>query len=187
MLRIFGTKSLNMFKSWIDASFATHMDRRGHTDGCIPFGKGLAHMKTKKQSLNGKSSTETEVIGASDYLPWVIWIARFMEYQGYTIDSKIFLRRENIDLQHCPTERMIADFYTKPLQGSLFVKMRNFIMGFHDAFCEERVENCEDLNKSQNTSSYDNNVESISRQPTYAEIARRAVLFNKQSLFNLVY
>ena len=37
------------------------------------------------------------------------------------------------------------------------------------------VENCEDLNKSQNTSSNDNNVESIRRQPTYAEIARRAV------------
>ena len=196
MPRIFGAKSLNMFKSWIDASYATHMDRRGHTGGCISFVKGLAHMKTKKQSLNGKSSTETEVIGASDYLPWVIWIARFMEYQGYTIDSKIFfqdnesamklekngrkscgdksrhidiryffikdvLRRENIDLQHCPTERMIADFYTKPLQGSLFIKMRNFIMGLDDAFCEERVENCEDLNKSQNTSSNDNNVESI--------------------------
>ena len=88
---------------------------------------------------------------------------------------KDVLRRENIDLQHCPTERMIADFYTKPLQGSLFIKMRNFIMGLGDAFCEERVENCEDLNKSQNTSSNDNNVESIRRQPTYAEIARRAV------------
>ena len=132
-----------------------------------------------------------------------------MEYQGYTIDSKIFfqdnesamklekngrkscgdksrhidiryffikdvLRRENIDLQHCPTERMIADFYTKPLQGSLFIKMRNFIMGHDDAFYEERVENCEGLNKSQNASSNDNNVESIRRQPTYAEIARRA-------------
>ena len=39
----------------------------------------------------------------------------------------------------------------------------------------EGVENCEDLNKSQNTSSNDNNVESIRTQPTYAEIARRAV------------
>ena len=37
------------------------------------------------------------------------------------------------------------------------------------------VENCEDLNKSKNTSSNDNNVESIRKQPTYAEIARRAV------------
>ena len=42
---------------------------------------------------------------------------------------------------------MIADFYTKPLQGSLFIKIRNFIMGLDDAFCEERVENCENLKK----------------------------------------
>ena len=40
---------------------------------------------------------------------------------------------------HCPTERMIADYYTKPLQGSLFRKMRDIIMG-HIAFPdEERV------------------------------------------------
>ena len=37
---------------------------------------------------------------------------------------KDVLRRENIDLQYCPTEDMIADFYTKPLQGSLFRKLK---------------------------------------------------------------
>ena len=30
---------------------------------------------------------------------------------------------------HCPTEEMIGDCFTKPLQGSLFTKMRNYIMG----------------------------------------------------------
>ena len=30
---------------------------------------------------------------------------------------------------HCPTEEMVGDFFTKPLQGSLFIKMRNYIMG----------------------------------------------------------
>ena len=36
---------------------------------------------------------------------------------------------------------MIADFYTKPLQGSLFRKMRDFIMGHSDSLNVERVEN----------------------------------------------
>lgn len=31
-------------------------------------------------------------------------------------------------LEHCPTLGMIADFSTKPLQGALFIKMRNIIM-----------------------------------------------------------
>ena len=36
---------------------------------------------------------------------------------------------------------MIANFYTKPLQGSLFRKMRNYIRGLSDSLNEERVEN----------------------------------------------
>ena len=48
-------------------------------------------------------------------------------------------------------------------------------MGLDDGFYEERVENCVNGNKSQNTSSNDNNVELIRRQPTYLEIAQRAI------------
>ena len=197
-----------MFKSWVYASYAIHVDKRSYMGGCISFGTGLAHMKTKKQSLNSKSSTEAEVIGASDYLPWVIWIARFMEYQGYVINSKIFyqdnqsamklerngrkscgqksrhidiryffikdvLRRENVDLQHCPTERMIADFYTKPLQGSLFIKMRNYIMGLGDEFCEECVEMNEKLKININEAQDSLPNGEIRRKPTYLEIAKK--------------
>ena len=50
------------------------------------------------------------------------------------IDIRFFfikdvLKRENIELRHCPTDRMIADYFTKPLQGSLFRKMKAVIMG----------------------------------------------------------
>jgi hypothetical protein len=33
-----------------------------------------------------------------------------------------------VSLEHCPTEEMVADFFTKPLQGSTFIKLRNMIM-----------------------------------------------------------
>ena len=36
---------------------------------------------------------------------------------------------------------MIADFFTKPLQGNLFRKFRNFIMGITSSLNEERVGN----------------------------------------------
>jgi hypothetical protein len=34
----------------------------------------------------------------------------------------------DITLEHCPTESMLADFFTKPLQGSLFYQLRDQIM-----------------------------------------------------------
>ena len=38
-------------------------------------------------------------------------------------------RKKAIHVTHCPTEEMVGDFFTKPLQGSLFIKMHNYIMG----------------------------------------------------------
>ena len=39
------------------------------------------------------------------------------------------LDTENINVVYCPTNEMLADFYTKPLQGALFRKFRDVIMG----------------------------------------------------------
>ena len=50
------------------------------------------------------------------------------------MDIRYFYVRDHIQsktlsLEHCPTEEMLADYFTKPLQGSLFVRLRNHIMG----------------------------------------------------------
>ena len=39
------------------------------------------------------------------------------------------VQNKTIHVAHCPTEEMVTDFFTKPLQGSLFTKMHNYIMG----------------------------------------------------------
>jgi hypothetical protein len=36
---------------------------------------------------------------------------------------------KEISIDWCPTKEMVADFMTKPLQGSLFKKLRDYIMG----------------------------------------------------------
>ena len=50
------------------------------------------------------------------------------------------LKREEILLRHCKTERMVADYFTKPLQGKLFKIIRDYIMGISEIPIEERVE-----------------------------------------------
>ena len=39
------------------------------------------------------------------------------------------VKKKAIHVTHCPTDEMVGDFFTKPRQGSLFIKMRNYTMG----------------------------------------------------------
>ena len=35
---------------------------------------------------------------------------------------------KEVSIAYCPTTEMIRNFFTKPLQGALFKKLRNFIL-----------------------------------------------------------
>jgi hypothetical protein len=39
------------------------------------------------------------------------------------------IARKEVAIQYCPTKDMVADYFTKPLQGQLFYKFRDQIMG----------------------------------------------------------
>ena len=71
------------------------------------------------------------------------------------IHTRYFFVKDRVDkkelrIEYCPTEEMLADFYTKPLQGRLFRVMREIIMGMrpisdlkllNNVQIKERVEN----------------------------------------------
>jgi hypothetical protein len=150
-------------KTCVDAAYTLHDDMKSHTGGVIMMGKGVLYAKSSKHKLNIKSSTEAELVGASDFLPQTIWTQNFLEGQGYPIVNNEFFQDNmsamkmekkgssagqrsrhiniryyfikdriesgDINLIHCPTGIMIADFFTKPLQGALLTKFRDLIMG----------------------------------------------------------
>ena len=159
-----GADDITIMQTWVDASYAVHSDMKSHTGGTVSFGRGSIMSKSSKQKLNTKSSTEAELVGASDYLSYAIWAKKFLECQGYIlsgnafhqdnkstiqfekngrkscgpnsrhIDIRYFWIKDRLDLDgfdvvYCPTERMLADFFTKPLQGALFRKLRAVVMG----------------------------------------------------------
>ena len=86
-LRVIGCDSLSKLYTWIDAAYAVHPNMRSHTGGAISLGWGTVHTKSSKQKLNTKSSTEAEVVGMSDYVPYTIWFVNFLQAQGYEIVS----------------------------------------------------------------------------------------------------
>ena len=163
-LLILGADDLHKIWTWVDVAYAAHPDMKSHTGGTMSLGRGTFLNESKKQKIVTKSSTESETVGASDYLPNTIWVRMFMEAQGYPIKQNVFLqdnesaikletngrlsagrRSRHIDIrhffihdrikieklliQHCPTLLMLADFFTKPLQGALFRKFQAVILG----------------------------------------------------------
>ena len=203
---------MNIF---IDTAYAVHPDMKSHTGGCMSFGLGVLMAMSTKQKLNTKSSTEAEVVGAADYIGYLVWLRMFLEAQGYTIkenilyqdnmsamkletngrmssgkntrhiDIKYFFAKdridtEGIDIVHCPTEQMLADFFTKPLQGALFKKFKAVLLGHAHISTlqrevltpvQERVEReiMEGTNRPEDKSL----TKGKPRKPTYVEVASR--------------
>ena len=55
---------------------------------------------------------------------------RHLEIRYYFVTDNI--GRKRVSIEHCPTEEMLGNFFTKPLQGALFCKLRKSIMGLPD-------------------------------------------------------
>ena len=88
-IRIIGAENLNDIYTWIDAAYAVNPDMMSQTGGAMSMGVGIIHGKSGKQRLNVKSSTEAELVGVSEYLPYNIWLLMFLEGQGYIIKNNI--------------------------------------------------------------------------------------------------
>ena len=160
-----GATSLDTMYTFVDAAYGVHADMKSHTGGSISFGLGSLMNRSSKQKIVTKSSTEAELVGASDYLSHNIWIKNFMAGQGFHLTNNFFeqdnesairlerngrasagqrsrhinirhfwitdrLKTDGIALRHCDTEAMLADFLTKPLQGALFRKFRDVLLGY---------------------------------------------------------
>ena len=162
--RFIGADDLKRLYKWVDAAYAVHPNMRSHTGGSMSMGTGVLHCKSTRQKLNTKSSTEAELVGVSDYIPYNIWLMHFLKHQGFELEVNVLyqdnqsamkmekngrnsctgnsrhvniryfwvkdrIEKGEVDLRYCPTEKMLADYFTKPLQGAAFMRFWYVVMG----------------------------------------------------------
>ena len=156
--------NLHVIKHCVDVSFAVHPDFKSHTGKNSTLGTGCFDGMSRKQKINTRISTESEVVGGDDSSIKVLWTKLFMEAQGYEIKRNILyqdnksailletngkssssprtramniryffltdqIKQGNLEVEYVPTDDMIGDFFTKPLQGKQFTKFKKLIMG----------------------------------------------------------
>jgi hypothetical protein len=81
-----------ILKWWVDASFAVHPNMRGHSGGGLSLGCGFPIVSSTKQNLKTRSSTETEIVGADDFMPAICWTRYFMKAQGYGVKDNVLFQ-----------------------------------------------------------------------------------------------
>jgi hypothetical protein len=80
--------------AYVDASYGVHPDYRSHTGLVLKVGGATIFVKSSKQKINTKSSTEAEVVGVSDSLSQALWTREFLQEQGYVM-GPIRLKQDN--------------------------------------------------------------------------------------------
>ena len=88
--RAFGATNINEIFTRVDASYEVYHDMKIQTVVMISMGLCVTRFRSSKKKLNMKSSTESELVGASDYVPYNIWYIVFKHRQGYLNKSNNF-------------------------------------------------------------------------------------------------
>ena len=83
------TKILTDVYTWIDAACTVHSNMRSHTGGSISMGHRVLQEKVSVQRLNAKISTDAELVGVSEYLPYNLWLIIFLHGQVYGIMNNV--------------------------------------------------------------------------------------------------
>ena len=70
---------------WVDASYNLHSDSRGHTGIVATIGKYNAanYVRSQKQKIHTRSSTEAELVAADEAVLHLMWIILIFDALGY--------------------------------------------------------------------------------------------------------
>ena len=130
--------NLQLVKWWIGGAFATHRDMLSNTGRALSLGKGVITGVSTQQKLMTRISTcyffEAQGYGVDDVIIYQYNKSTMLLEQNGRASSTQRTRHLNIlyflvldrikknevHVQYCPTHNILADYFTKPLQGATF-------------------------------------------------------------------
>jgi hypothetical protein len=89
---ILSANGSGILKWWVDVSFVVHPSMRGHSGGGLYLGCGFPIVSSTKQKLNTRSSTETEIVVAYDFMMVILWTRYFMKAQCYGVKDNVLFQ-----------------------------------------------------------------------------------------------
>jgi hypothetical protein len=122
--------------AYVDASYGTHFDGKSHTGAVIAIGNVTLNpvkIRSFKQRLVARSSTESELIGVHDSTPDILWASEALEEWGYEQKLPAVLFQDNLATifvahrGHKPFSKMshvnVRYFSIKDLQDRGYVEL----------------------------------------------------------------
>ena len=111
---------LYIIKWYVDASYAIHDDCKGHTGVLMSMGGGYETRFYCKYKMNGRRSTEAELIGTHDAMPPVQLTKNFIKAQGYDINENIMYQDNKSTILLASNVKMSSSKMTKHIHVRFF-------------------------------------------------------------------
>jgi hypothetical protein len=111
---------VGIIRWWVDASYTTLEDCKGHIGAMMLLGKGASLSFLQKQKLNNGSFTIAELIGAYDTLPSIFHAKYFLEAMGYLVENNIIYQDNISNIQLEKNGRASSSKRTKHIKVRYF-------------------------------------------------------------------
>jgi hypothetical protein len=124
--------------AFIDASFACHPQMVSHSGCCVTLGRGFFYVKSSKQKLVTKSSTEAELVALSDHLGQAIWCGDFAKILDFDVGTPIVTQDNMSTIAMVKNGRPTSD-------RTRHIKIRYFFVSDKVRTGEVKIEWCNTL------------------------------------------
>jgi len=87
--KVISTDEIKRVEMFIDASFASHYDGAGHSAMVTLVGTTATILRSSKQKIGPKNSTEAELVALSDLYFVGLWLHSFLQSLGVPLEKPI--------------------------------------------------------------------------------------------------